>query len=150
MSSEDNKSINQSFNRQSMIGNFNSWINDLGSAALTHGLNLLNFRRRSARGLSTFTLSPLFTRSNSYSNPSTTGSDDGSHDGEYDKDSNDNRGTGREPGKLLNGTLSPTLKAKELIELHNFGIVEVDNSEPGVGHTFEVRVLLFNDFVNIS
>lgn len=123
MSSEDNKSINQSFNRQSMIGNFNSWINDLGSAALTH---LLNFRRRNSKGSTTFTLAPLFTRSDSYSNTSTTGSDEGSQDDGYDRDFSDNHhGKEREPGRLLNGTLNRTLKTKELIELHNFGIVEV-------------------------
>jgi hypothetical protein len=40
--------------------------------------------------------------------------------------------------RLLNGTLIPTAKSIELIELANFGIVEIDDSERGVGHDFKV------------
>ena len=40
--------------------------------------------------------------------------------------------------KLLNGTIVRTAKSKELIELANFGVVEVDNREGGIGHDFKV------------
>ncbi|XP_054167992.1 ras association domain-containing protein 1 homolog [Oppia nitens] len=40
--------------------------------------------------------------------------------------------------RLLNGTLIPTLKSTELIELANFGIVEIEDKESGVGHDFRL------------
>lgn len=41
--------------------------------------------------------------------------------------------------RLLNGTIK-TLKSSELIELSSFGLVELDNVEPGIGHEFQVRL----------
>jgi hypothetical protein len=56
--------------------------------------------------------------------------------------------------RILNGTLIPTAKSIELIELANFGIVEIDDSERGVGHDFKVlfyfpfKVLFMKSFAN--
>lgn len=42
--------------------------------------------------------------------------------------------------RLLNGTLIPTAKSTELIELANFGLIEIDHKESGVGHDFQVSL----------
>ena len=42
--------------------------------------------------------------------------------------------------KLFNDKNSRTMKSSELIELDNLGLVELDNSEAGIGHDFEVRM----------
>ncbi|XP_074605091.1 ras association domain-containing protein 1-like [Brevipalpus obovatus] len=139
-SGEGNKGGNQPFNRQSMIGNLNNWINDLGTAALT-GLSLFNFRRRGSRGTTTFNLSPLFTRSNSYANSSSTDEIDSASSRSNDEGSMNYNENSDSEAKFLNGTLIPTLKTKELIELDNFGVVEVENCELGVGHQFEPHEL---------
>ena len=43
-------------------------------------------------------------------------------------------------GNFFNGSPKHTAKGKELIELANFGVVEVENLEKGIGHKFEVSV----------
>lgn len=45
------------------------------------------------------------------------------------------------PG-FLSGSLEATAKSKELIELARFGFVEVENLEKGIGHNFEVSILI--------
>lgn len=153
-------SANQSFGRQSVMGNLNNWINDLSSGALFQGLSFLNFRRRGSRGSATgststsSTLSPFFARSASYSASATSTTRISSSADTTSTTLNRNQDitpymgwssgsevdgfVGRTPAQFLNGTLIPTLKTKEIIELDNFGVVEVENLELGVGHKFEV------------
>ncbi|CAG2178025.1 unnamed protein product, partial [Oppiella nova] len=50
----------------------------------------------------------------------------------------DHASDGRPVAQLLNGTLIPTAKSLEFIELANFGIVEIDHKESGVGHDFQL------------
>lgn len=150
---------NQSFGRQSVIGNLNNWINDLSSGALFQGLSFLNFRRRGSRGStsSSSTLSPFFARSASYSaNTSGSAPTDNVTDGRkqevrlgWSSEEEVDGFMGKTSAKFLNGTLIPTLKTKEIIELDNFGVVEVENLELGVGHKFEVRTELFFNYFNI-
>ncbi|XP_025016087.1 ras association domain-containing protein 1 [Tetranychus urticae] len=142
---------NQSFGRQSVIGNLNNWINDLSSGALFQGLSFLNFRRRGSRGStsSSSTLSPFFARSASYSaNTSGSAPTDNVIDGRkqevrlgWSSEEEVDGFMGKTSAKFLNGTLIPTLKTKEIIELDNFGVVEVENLELGVGHKFELYEL---------
>ena len=120
MSGSDNKSNYQTFLRSSVIGTLNSWINDLSSTSIFQNFNnLLNFKRRQSRSPSSLDEND-HTTINSFQDETLT----------------------KIPAKLLNGTLIPTLKAKEVIELANFGVVELESSEQGIGHSFHVSYIL--------
>lgn len=118
-------------NRHSVIGNFNNWISDLSlnlsPSALFHNLSIKNpFGRKSARPSPM--PSPLAvprSKSDAMSKPNPMAMDDSES---------------KPPARFLNGTLIRTAKAKELIELASFGVVEVESTaETGVGHDFQVR-----------
>ncbi|CAG2113536.1 unnamed protein product [Medioppia subpectinata] len=50
----------------------------------------------------------------------------------------DDTSADRPVAHFLNGTLIATAKSLEFIELANFGIVEIDHKESGVGHDFQL------------
>jgi len=142
MSGGDNKGINQTFLRSTLFGTLNSWINDISSGSLFQNFNnLLNFRRKQSKSpSSSFNILPFFSRSTS---------DETDHSAieRFEDESLD-----RVPAKLLNGTLIPTLKTKEVIELANFGVVELDNCEQGIGHSFVVsrkQIFLTNSLAKL-
>jgi hypothetical protein len=53
------------------------------------------------------------------------------------------------PG-FLSASLEATAKSKELIELARFGFVEVENLEKGVGHNFEVSLIIADDVLRVN
>ncbi|RWS22618.1 Ras association domain-containing protein 1-like protein [Leptotrombidium deliense] len=108
-------------NRSSVIGNINSWISDLNLTPLFQSLSNPFRRRNSKSGSASAASSPL--SSPHIDNKRSI----------WSPDSNE-----KIPAKFLNGTLMATIKPKEIIELANFGVVEVDNCEKGVGHNFKV------------
>ena len=50
----------------------------------------------------------------------------------------------RPVARFLNGTIIPTAKSIELIELASFGLVEIEYKERGVGHDFQVSIILLS------
>jgi hypothetical protein len=140
--------------RSTVLANFNSWFTEISSSSLFHSFTN-PFRRRNSRHSAVD--SPTVTRSNSKLLPAAD---------EYGKDSTArskillNAATAfaveSKDGKLAEspedeseavrkfiGAIHPTLKGKELIELANFGVVEIEPQEPGLGHRFEVSLLCF-------
>ena len=141
--------------RQIVLTNFSTWFNEISTGSLFQSLLSNPFRRRNSR--QSATNSPSITRSNS----NVLSSDPHHLD---DRDQQPKRGlaqeTARDPAKAKEleeeeeeedsdavrkfiGAIQPTLKGKELIELANFGVVEIDGQEPGLGHRFEVRKISF-------
>lgn len=89
------------------------WINDFSPTNIfANFLSANPFRRRNSKQSTDQNISHLKT---------------------YSLESND-----KPMARLLNGTLIPTAKSIEFIELANFGIVEIDDKERGVGHDFQV------------
>ncbi|KAI1295851.1 Ras association domain-containing protein 5 [Halotydeus destructor] len=126
--------------RNSVIGNLNNWISDLNlsmnnlsPSALFGNLSLsnpFNRKNRSKSGISSPLASPRSVpRSKSESLAKINAR-------QYEL-SDENP-----VAKFLNGTIKPTLKPKELIELASFGFVEVDAVERGVGHRFNPHQLV--------
>lgn len=129
-----NSSSPSNLNRNSVIGNFNNWISELNTtinnlpspSAFLHNLNFSNpFSRKGKHSAKSSPVpSPLAVPRSKSESLNTT---------------HPNSGSPPLPSaKFLNGTLIPTLKTKEVIELAHIGVVEVDTSERGVGHDFKV------------
>lgn len=150
--------------RSTVLANFNSWFNEISSSSLFHNFVLSNpFRRRNSRNSSVPSL--CITRSNSKlltSPVSSTADDSKSSSTVKEVSSLTTKETPSpepvdeaEAVRKFIGAIQPTLKGKELIELANFGVVEIEPQEPGLGHRFEVRSTLdscffkYNAFANV-
>lgn len=126
-----NASPNSTTNRQSILNNFNDWLSSISSGSLFQNFLFTNpFRLR--RGSRTpASNSPNMSRSNSKNvieRPHVLKEDSQESNCSAEFDNN---------ASMLIGTLKPTLKGNELIELANLR-VEIDTQETGLGHRFEV------------
>ena len=110
-----------------------NWINQIEFGSLLQSFvnNTNIFRRRN----SSSALNPITKNSNS-TNAAATMSPLSSGNGPS-LTYNSNTFQTKTLARLLNGTMK-TLKPSELIELSSFGLVEVENVEPGIGHEFQV------------
>lgn len=129
-----NASPNSTTNRQSILNNFNDWLSSISTGSLFQNFLFTNpFRLR--RGSRTpASNSPNMSRSNSKNvieRPHVLKEDS--------QESNCSSGFDNNASMLI-GTLKPTLKGNELIELANLR-VEIDTQETGLGHRFEVGQL---------
>lgn len=132
-----NASPNSTTNRQSILNNFNDWLNSISTGSLFQNFLFANpFRRRGS--LKPSPNSPHMSRSDSKITIEKQIIKEDSVESNASGSSADNFDT-----SILINTLKPTLKGNELIELSNFGVVEIDAQENGLGHRFEVS-LKFN------
>lgn len=131
-----NASPNSTTSRQSILNNFNDWLSNISTGSLFQNFLFTNpFRMR--RGSRTpAAQSPNMSRSNSKNvieRPHVLKEDS--------QESNASSADFDNNASMLIGTLKPTLKGNELIELANLR-VEIDTQEPGLGHRFEVSKCL--------
>ena len=131
-----NASPNSTTSRQSILNNFNDWLSSISTGSLFQNFLFTNpFRLR--RGSRTPAAdSPNMSRSNSKNiieRPHVLKEDSQESNASSDFDNN---------ASMLIGTLKPTLKGNELIELANLR-VEIDTQETGLGHRFEVMNRIF-------
>ena len=128
-----NASPNSTTYRQSILTNFNDWITSISTGSLFQNFLFTNpFRRKPTVGRNSASNSPNISRSNSRITIDRNqilkeDSLDSTSSLEFENNAS-----------CLIGTLKPTLKGNELIELANFGVIEIDSQEPGLGHRFEV------------